>query len=160
MRRQRTPGSWLISTHSKVARPSGPEKLQVISQMPGAPSTSRMRNFLGHGAVGSRRRRSQAGWKSFRTTARNLSRSRLVSRPQSPSNAGVISNFTLAVSRSASHPGARTGPRDHRPRSPGRRSGAHRLPAPWLATVRTRTIAGGPGPAGRAEVPHGRPPAR
>jgi hypothetical protein len=39
MRRQRMASSQSISIHSKVARPSGPAKLQVISQMPGAPWT-------------------------------------------------------------------------------------------------------------------------
>ncbi len=47
MRRHRTAGSPAGSTHSKVARPSGPEKDHVISQMPGAPCTG-----LTHKAVG------------------------------------------------------------------------------------------------------------
>ena len=62
MRRQRMPGSLPIWIHSKVARPSGPEKLHVISQMPGAFCTSLTRSFAGQGADGSASRRSQAGW--------------------------------------------------------------------------------------------------
>ena len=51
MRRQRIAGSPSISTHSNVARPSGPAKLQIISQTPGAPSISLTRSFPGHGAA-------------------------------------------------------------------------------------------------------------
>lgn len=52
IRRQRTAGTFWPPTsrsvHSQVARPSGPEKLHVISQMPGAPSMSLTRSDLGH----------------------------------------------------------------------------------------------------------------
>ena len=93
MRRQRIAVSPAISIHSKVARPSGPAKLQVTSHTPGAPSTPFTRSDVGQGAAGSTRRRSQAGWKCFLTTFWNVARSAFESRAQSPSNAGVISNF-------------------------------------------------------------------
>jgi hypothetical protein len=94
MRRQRIPGSPPIWIHSKVARPSGPEKLHVISQMPWAFSTFLTRSLAGQGADGSARRRSQAGWNWDRITSRKLVRSDSVRRAQSPSKAGVTSNFT------------------------------------------------------------------
>ena len=52
MRRDRIAGSSSPSSvtvvHSHVARPLGPEKLHVISQMPGAASTSLTRKDFGH----------------------------------------------------------------------------------------------------------------
>ena len=74
-RRQRIPGSPAISTHSKVARPSGPEKLHVISQTPGAPWTAFTSSEDGHAAAGSSERRSQAGWNSSLTTRWKVARS-------------------------------------------------------------------------------------
>ena len=92
-RRQRTAGSPSISVHSKVARPSGPEKLHVISQTPGAPATSLTRSERGHGVDGSARHRSQGGRNWLVTTSRNVALSSAESRAQSASNAGMSSNF-------------------------------------------------------------------
>ncbi|HEY1653210.1 MAG TPA: hypothetical protein VGG09_15095 [Acidimicrobiales bacterium] len=60
-------------THSHVARPSGPEKLHVISKTPGAPSTDFTRSRDGHGAR-SATLASQASLNSATTTL-NSSRS-------------------------------------------------------------------------------------
>src|SRR3990172_2921880 len=66
MRRQRTASEPPTSTHSNVARPSGPLKLQVISQMPGALSTFLTRSDAGHAVDGSAACRSHAATKADR----------------------------------------------------------------------------------------------
>ena len=86
MRRQRMPGSLPTWIHSKVARPSGPEKLHVISQMPGAFCTSLTRSFAGQPArtdLPDAARR--PGGIGIAMTARKLVRSDSLRRAQSPS---------------------------------------------------------------------------
>jgi hypothetical protein len=73
-RRQRIPGSPPISTHSHVARPSGSERLQVISQTSGAPTTRLTRNERCQGSASPAAARTAQSWKSGNALPRNFAR--------------------------------------------------------------------------------------
>jgi len=92
MRRQRIRGSPSTLTHSNVARPSGPENDQVISQI-SVPWTRLTRNFLGQASPRRLICRSQAGEKSSLATLWNSAYSSSDKRRMSPSNWVVHSNF-------------------------------------------------------------------
>ena len=138
MRRHRRAVSSSICVHSKVAPPSRPLKLPVISQTPGAPSTSRTRKFLGHLVAGSARNRSQASWKRG-TDLRRSVRSLSDRRRQSPSKDALTSNFDPCRERSRGDRGGR-----RRRRRPPHVQLLRRHPpvAPCLATDRSRTRLG------------------
>jgi len=71
--RQRIAAEPSTSIHSHVARPSGSLQLQVISQMPSAPSTFFTRIEFGHGFEAPAAARSAASTKPGRTLALNVS---------------------------------------------------------------------------------------
>lgn len=134
MRRQRIVRSPAISMNSKVARPSRPLNDQVISQIPGAPSTSLIRSVFGHFG---RLRSPEAG--SFenaalilRTAAKKSVFSRLFKVAKSIKNVCSVSYFRACSAPRSRLARNRIALRD-RLRYP------HRLRVPSLANARTKT---------------------